>query len=119
MIGDRDMGLCLDFEHAVKAAVDYKEYVQGFMGLEPKMFHVSDGTLSEEKDEHLGIGEGEYDFGFLMGCIYNNRTMNYLTLETPRTKSNSLDCDLKNLNELIKLSSHNKVHLKTVNNIIS
>ena len=122
LIEDSDIGLCLDFGHAVKAAmslgVDYKKYMQGFMGLEPKMFHISDGKLSEERDEHLGIGEGEYDFEFLMGCIYNNRTMNYLTLETPRTKSNSLDYDLKNLNEFIKLSSHNKVHLKTVNNII-
>lgn len=47
LIGDSYMGLCLDFEHAVKAVmshgVDYKQYVQGFMGLRPKVFHVSDG----------------------------------------------------------------------------
>ena len=59
LIGDSGMGVCLDFGHAVKAAVslgvDYKEYVQGFMELEPKVFHVSDGMLSEERDEHLGI----------------------------------------------------------------
>jgi len=97
LIGDSDMGLCLDFGHAVKAAVsievDYKEYVQGFMGLEPKVFHVSDGMLSGERDEHLGIGEGEYDFEFLMGCV-GGSGMEMVTIETPRGKS--LDGDVKN-----------------------
>ena len=99
LIGDGDMGLCLDFGHAVKAAVslgvDYKEYVEGFMGLEPRVFHVSDGTLSGERDEHLGIGEGEYDLGFLMGCIEKNNSA-LVTLETPRIRK-SLNEDMENL----------------------
>jgi len=90
------MGLCLGFEHAVKAAVSfgvgYKEYVQGLMGLEPKVFHVSDGILSEEGDEHMGIGEGEYDFRFLMGCVGEKKLV---TLETPRIQK-SLDKDVEN-----------------------
>ena len=81
------MGLCLDFGHAVKAAVslgvDYKEYVKGFMRFEPRVFHVSDGTLSEERDEHRGIGEEEYDFGFLMGCM-GGLGQSWLRFETPR-----------------------------------
>lgn len=99
LIGDSDMGLCLDFGHAVKAAVslgvDYKEYVQEFMGLEPRMFHVSDGTLGEEKDEHFNIGEGEYDFGFMMGCI-GGSGMEMVTMETTRV-GESLDGDVRNL----------------------
>lgn len=71
LIGDSNMRLCLDFGHAVKAAVslglDYKVYVKGFMGFEPRVFNVNDGMLSAEKDEHRGIGEEEYDLGFLMG----------------------------------------------------
>lgn len=94
--GDSNMGLCLGFEHAVKAAVSfgvgYKEYVQGLMGLEPKVFHVSDGILSEEGDEHMGIGEGEYDFRFLMGCVGEKKLV---TLETPRIQK-SLDKDVEN-----------------------
>ena len=70
LIRDGDMGLCLDFGHAAKAAVslgvDYNKYVQGFMELEPRMFHVSDGTLGEEKDEHLNIGDGKYDIGYFL-----------------------------------------------------
>ncbi|TFH40317.1 MAG: hypothetical protein E4G94_09785 [ANME-2 cluster archaeon] len=99
LIGDSDIELCLDFGHAVKAAVslgvDYKEYVQEFMELEPRVFHVSDGTLGEEKDEHFNIGEGEYDLGFLMGCVEKNNSA-LVTLETPRNKK-SLNEDVENL----------------------
>ena len=110
LIGDSDMGLCLDFGHAVKAAVsmgvDYREYVQGFMRLEPNVFHMSDGMLNEEKDEHLNIDEGEYDFGFLANCICVNKTIGYVTFETPRTPSNSLNSDLENIREFGRLINH-------------
>lgn len=116
LIGDSDIGLCLDFGHAVKAAVslgvDYKEYLQGFMGFEPKVFHVSDGRFCEEKDEHLGIGEGEYDFCFFADCICINKAINYVTLETPRTILNLLDEDLKNLNELRRLINYDYRYFK-------
>lgn len=111
LIGDKDMGLCLDFGHAVKAAVslgmDYKEYVKGFMGLEPRVFHVSDGMLSGERDEHLEIGEGEYDFGVFRDCIYINETIKYITLETPRITLHLLDDDLTNLDKLQRLINRN------------
>ena len=116
LIGDNDMGLCLDFGHAVKAAVslgmDYKEYVQGFMELEPKVFHVSDGWLGEEKDEHLGIGEGEYDFGFLMGCVERSETK-MVTVETPRITQWSLAKDVENRERLcFAMNKYSKVRLK-------
>ena len=107
LIGDGDMGLCLDFGHAVKAAVslgvDYKEYVQGFMGLVPRVFHVSDGTLSGERDEHLGIGEGEYDFGFFLHCI-NENPFRLTTVETPRNDGNLLYDDIQNINKINDLN---------------
>lgn len=103
LIGDSDMGLCLDFGHAVKATVslgvDYKKYVKGFMGLEPRVFHVSDGTLSEEKDEHFNIGEGEYDIGYFLHNIKDN-PFKLITIETPRLNQNSLDEDIRNVNKL-------------------
>jgi deoxyribonuclease-4 len=103
LLGNSDMGLCLDFGHAVKAAVslgvDYKEYVQDFSVFDPKMFHISDGTLDNEKDEHLNIGDGDYDFGFLMNSV-NRSEFKYVTLETPRTKLGSFEDDLKNLGKL-------------------
>ena len=101
LIGDSDMGLCLDFGHAVKAAVslgvDYTEYVQEFMKLEPNVFHVSDGTLGEERDEHLGIGDGEYDFDFFIGCA---EVKGMITVETPRVSKYSLGEDVVNVKKL-------------------
>jgi len=109
LIGDGDMGLCLDFGHAVKAAVslgvDYKEYVQGFMELEPRMFHVSDGTLSEEKDEHFNIGEGEYDFTYLLQCV-NDNPFGSVTIETPRLNQKSLNEDIQNVNKINAIRSN-------------
>jgi len=103
LIGGGDKGLCLDFGHAVKAAVslgvDYREYVQDFLVFDPKMFHISDGTLDNEKDEHLNIGEGDYDFVVLMNCV-NRSEFKYVTLETPRTNLDSFEDDLKNLGKL-------------------
>ena len=112
LIGDSDMGLCLDFGHAVKASVslgvDYKEYVKRFVGLKPRVFHVSDGMLSEERDKHLGIGEGEYDFEFITNCIYMNKAISYTTFETPRISLDSLESDLENINEFEKLINHDE-----------
>jgi len=97
-------GFCLDFGHAIKAAVSlnrqYKKLVEEFLKLKPSVFHISDGRLSDEKDEHLNIGRGDYNFEFLMNCV-KRRRKEYLTLETQRTKLNSLDEDIENLGRLM------------------
>jgi len=96
-------GFCLDLNHAIKAAIslkeNYKERIKNFLKLKPKMFHISDGTLKEEKDRHLAIGEGEYDFNFLANCIKESR-VDYVSLETPRTNLGSFKEDLENLRKL-------------------
>ena len=102
LVGDK-FGLCLDLNHAIKAAVSlkrpYKEFIEEFLKLKPKMFHIADGKLNSEKDEHLNIGEGDYDFEFLMSCVKDAKSK-CVTLETPRTKLNSLEEDLNNLEKL-------------------
>ena len=100
---ERKFGFCLDFNHAVKAAAslkkDYKKQIEYFLKLDPKMFHISDGIVQNEKDKHLNIGEGQYDFNFLASCIKKSQA-EYLTLETPRINLNSLQEDLENLKRL-------------------
>ncbi len=102
LTGDR-FGFCLDFNHAIKAAIalkkDYKKYIKDFLKLNPKVFHISDGSLKIEKDEHLNIGEGEYDFKFLADCVKENQSK-YITIETPRNNLNSVEEDLKNVKNL-------------------
>ncbi|HEY9206261.1 MAG TPA: TIM barrel protein [Candidatus Methanoperedens sp.] len=111
LIKDRDMGLCLDFGHAAKAAVslglDYKEYIQEFLRFEPEVFHISDGMLHTEKDEHLNIGEGEYDFEFFINCV-KNRKSRFITLEISRNNHKSLDEDIQNLDKLKQYDCLNK-----------
>lgn len=100
-------GFCLDLNHAIKASIslnrNYKKFLNKFVELKPEMFHISDGTLTNEKDEHLNIGEGEYDFNFLINYIKKNESK-YVTLETPRKELNSFDEDLKNLEKLLNPS---------------
>lgn len=102
LMGDK-FGLCLDLNHAIKASVSlrasYKELIEEFLKLNPKMFHISDGKLNNEKDEHLNIGEGDYDFEFLTRCVKEAKSK-CVTLETPRAKLNSFEEDLKNLQRL-------------------
>jgi len=95
-------GFCLDLNHAIKASIsqnkDYKKNIKNLSELEPEMFHVADGRLDFEKDEHLAIGKGEYDWKFLMDVIKNSSSR-YVTLETPR---DTLDDDIKNIKRLKK-----------------
>lgn len=96
-------GFCLDLNHAMKATIslkiDSKNYIKDFLKLNPKIFHISDGNLKKEKDEHLSIGEGEYDFKFLLNCIKNNDSK-LVTLETSRDHLNSFKEDLENIRTL-------------------
>jgi endonuclease IV len=89
-------GFCLDLNHAVKAAaaegVEYHRFIRDLLTLSPVMFHLADGHAAVLTDEHLPIGAGDYDMGFLMRCITDN-PQPWVTLETPRTALHSLDED--------------------------
>lgn len=97
-------GFCLDFGHAIKAAVslraDWAEFIRELLTLEPKIFHISDGIFSEDPDEHLNIGEGKYDFKFFLDCIKISDSK-FVTLETPKA-GNSLANDIENLKRIKK-----------------
>jgi deoxyribonuclease-4 len=102
-------GLCLDLNHAVKAAIslglDYKDFISEFMELNPSYFHIADGRLDYEKDEHLAIGEGEYDFEFLKNLMrFANNTQ--VTFETPRMDLNFFSDDIRNMNILNQISTN-------------
>ena len=107
MLIDNKFGFCLDLNHAVKAAISqnmpYQQLIDQFIKLGPKVLHIADGMLDQEKDEHLDIGKGEYDFKFLMNSVLKSRAK-YLTLETPKTSPNS---DLENLDKLKRIVGQN------------
>lgn len=93
-------GFCMDFSHAIKASCglgkNYKEFVKELLKLKPKVFHISDGWINNEKDEHLDIGSGNFDMKFIKKCITENPGENLVTLETPKNIAN-LKNDVDNL----------------------
>jgi deoxyribonuclease-4 len=109
LLMNQRFGLCLDFTHAVKAAIslgqNYKDFILDLAEFEPKMFHLSDGDLVTEKDLHLNLGDGDFDLSFLIDVMKSVKrgVFGPVTLETPRGDSNSFDEDLRNLNGLKKI----------------
>lgn len=95
---------CLDFSHAYKSACslnkDPKSLIKEFMDLEPKMFHLCDGHRNMEKDEHLNLGEGNFDLSFCKECIIESDSK-MVTLEV--SKKDGLSNDLKNIRFLKNL----------------
>lgn len=104
IINYKKMGFCLDFGHAIKAAyslgLGYKEFINDLMNLKPTIFHLCDGFVSSEVDEHLPIGNGDYDFAFIRSSITDENAM--ITMETPKENTTSLADDMKNRKELKK-----------------
>jgi endonuclease IV len=84
-----NVGFCLDFAHAVFAAnalkIDKIKFIEQFMQLEPKMFHVTDGQWDGVFDEHPNLGQGNFEFDKLKKFFSPN---SMITIET---KHNYLD----------------------------
>jgi deoxyribonuclease-4 len=100
LMGNR-FGFCFDINHAIKASVSLgtsyrRSFLPAFLAINPKMFHVSDGLLSNCKDEHLDIGEGNHHFSYISGLIHCSSSR-MSTLETKRRNVRSFVEDWKNL----------------------
>ncbi|WP_367344509.1 TIM barrel protein [Methanomethylovorans sp.] len=100
---NKKFGFCFDLNHAIKAAIglkmEYKAFIDSFLTLSPFYYHISDGDLNVEKDQHLNIGEGKYDLKYLMKSL-NADSKTYMTIETPRTNIHSLKEDNINIQKL-------------------
>jgi deoxyribonuclease-4 len=98
----RNFGICLDFGHAVKASIslkkNYKEIISDFLEFNPRVFHIADGDLKSEMDNHMKISQGEFDLKYFKRCI-EKKNSKFVTLETPKADM-SLKEDLENLKKL-------------------
>jgi len=94
---------CLDLSHAVKSAItlnlDVFENIRNLLKLNPEIFHISDGVTDNEVDEHLNIGEGNYNIGKIIDLIGRDNDK-YITLETPKENYDDLDVDILNVKRL-------------------
>ena len=86
-------GLCLDFGHAISAAVAQNQepynYVEKFLALNPKMFHLTDkDNMNNPYDSHLHLGTGHMDLNKIKKMIPDGA---FVTLETIKNSKNNLD----------------------------
>lgn len=97
-------GLCLDISHAIKSAVTLKKepvlVIRDYLKLNPVLYHVSDGFLDSEVDEHMNIGEGNYDFRTIFELIKDKDAR--VVLETPKEKG-GLENDIRNIKVLKRI----------------
>jgi endonuclease IV len=86
--------ICLDIGHAIKSAksqnLDYKEFLKILIKeLKPLYYHVSDGDYNTDLDEHMNLGEGNYDLQWIKKEIEKSKEKNtYIIFEVPKDKSN-------------------------------
>lgn len=78
--------ICLDIGHMMSASftygIDYRRLLDEFLELKPKMAHIMDGHSGLEEDEHLGIGDGDYDLKYIVNRLVD-AGIEYATMETP------------------------------------
>lgn len=104
-----DFNICLDIGHAIKSAIsqkiNYKDYLKNLIEeLKPNYFHICDGELNNEKDEHFNLGDGDFDLKWIKNILVKLARENdiFLVFEVPKN-SNNLKNDLKNIKYFKKL----------------
>lgn len=99
-------GFCFDIGHAIYAAnalkVDRVQYINSFLGLKPRVFHLSDGDLDGKFDRHVHIGEGSFDIKSLLKKLPDDCMV---TLETPKKYKDRLDDYVNDVYEVKRLIS--------------
>lgn len=77
--------LCFDIGHAKCAAnalkLEHLPFIKKFLDLKPDIFHLLDGYEKGIYDEHINLGEGEFNFNEILP-LYPKNCM--ITLETAK-----------------------------------
>ena len=83
---------CLDIGHCITSANYYKqdiyEYLQKFQSLSPIYYHIADNFSDSSNDQHLSIGQGNYDFNKIFKIINLD---NHILLETNKKSKENLN----------------------------
>ncbi|MFH1644461.1 MAG: TIM barrel protein, partial [bacterium] len=106
VIDETGIGFCLDLGHAIYSAnaqkIDPFFYIEEFLKLKPKMFHISDGDMNGVYDEHKNIGKGSFDLRQILNLIPND---SMISVETNKNYEDSLkdfEQDIANLKKIEK-----------------
>ncbi|HIJ84141.1 MAG TPA: hypothetical protein HPQ00_08035 [Magnetococcales bacterium] len=84
-------GFCLDFSHALcysaYAQLDHHRVLENFLELNPQIYHLCDGFMGSIRDQHLHLGEGDYNLPSLVNLLPDNAMV---SLETPKKSQEDL-----------------------------
>jgi len=104
MQGVTGIGFLLDFGHASCAAAtygdDYQQTISRFLELGPRAFHLSDGHIRSEDDEHLHIGHGDYNLAWFAKQIGDT---GMVALESMKDSPDNLDDFVGDVNSFKKI----------------
>ncbi len=96
------LNFCLDFSHAIKSAIsqnlDCKKFVEKLISeLNPSYFHICNGKMDNQIDEHRDLFDGEFDLKWIKKTLIGLKKDVYLVFETPKA-GKGLENDVKNMN---------------------
>ncbi len=85
ILNELDCVFCLDIGHALCTAnslgIEPYAYLVDFQRLSPLMYHLSDGDIQSPLDQHLHLGEGNYDIEKIFSIINPN---SFISIETKK-----------------------------------
>lgn len=89
---DQGCGFCLDFGHAICAAntlrKDSFDFIKELTKLNPRVYHLTDGTYTSELDSHLHYGQGSFPLKKLLSLVPDS---GMITNEAKRLNINNLN----------------------------
>lgn len=95
--------ICFDLGHAIKSAfsqgLEYKDFLRKILTISnATYFHLSDGDSQTAIDNHLSLGSGNFDLGFLKELIRSQSSSQdvRVVFEVPKNNVN-LAGDLENI----------------------
>jgi deoxyribonuclease-4 len=96
--------ICLDIGHMMSSSVSHrvghKSFLESYLALKPRMAHIMDGYSDYEDDQHLAIGEGDYDLKYIVSKLIEAK-IRYATLETPWNTPKDTAIQLDRLKSLL------------------
>jgi sugar phosphate isomerase/epimerase len=106
IIKNTNVGFCLDIGHAFCAAnalkLDKYTFLNDFIKLNPKIYHLTDGDNKSFYDKHYHFNDGTYDIPTILKQI---KSVSMITIETEKNSKNNLDDykkDIHCLNNILK-----------------
>ncbi len=98
LMNDTGAGFCLDFGHAICSANarDFNpiEYIERFIEMKPRVYHLTDGDYTAFYDRHDHYGEGNFPLERLAAMIPPG---SYITNEADKNSEENLDDFVKDI----------------------